>query len=101
MIEFLSQFHFLRPWWLLAVLPVAALIYLLARRDSDRTRWQQAVDAELLPHLLEGMGERGARIVRTLYEAFQTRCFDPPGSRPDILPGFRDLLLFLPAGNFE
>ena len=62
MIELLSEFHFLRPWWLVAMLPAAALIYLLARRDTDRTRWQQAVDLELLPHLLEGLSERGRRM---------------------------------------
>lgn len=60
--ELLSEFHFLRPLWLLAILPALGLVYLLARRDTDRTRWQQAVDAELLPHLLEGMGERGRRL---------------------------------------
>lgn len=62
MIELLAEIHFLRPWWFLALVPAAALIYLLARRDTDRSRWRQAVDADLLPHLLEGLGERGQRM---------------------------------------
>lgn len=62
MIAFLSEFHFLRPWWLLALLPAAVLVYLLARRAIDRSRWQRAVDADLLPHLLDSSSERNQRL---------------------------------------
>ena len=48
----IEQFHFLRPAWLLALLPLAWLIWHgLQRRHRSRS-WQAVVDAELLPHLL-------------------------------------------------
>jgi Ca-activated chloride channel homolog len=54
----LSQLHFLRPMWLLA-LPLLPLIgwWWTHRRQRD-TAWRRHVDAHLLPHLLEGGGRR-------------------------------------------
>lgn len=47
-----ANFHFLRPWWLLAVAAVPLLWFTLARRGADAGTWRAAVDAHLLPHLL-------------------------------------------------
>lgn len=52
----LTQLHFLRPWWLLALLLVPALAWWRRGRGRERHAWQDAVDAHLLPHLLEGAG---------------------------------------------
>lgn len=50
----IEHFHFLRPAWLLALLPLAWLIWHgLHRRHGSRS-WQTVVDAQLLPHLLKG-----------------------------------------------
>lgn len=49
----LSQLHLLRPWWLVALLLVPLLAWRLRARARRRSGWQQAVDAHLLPHLLE------------------------------------------------
>jgi len=58
---FLSAFHFERPLWLLALLPIIAL-WFLDRRGSDATlQWRGVIDPELLPYLLVGR-EEGARI---------------------------------------
>lgn len=48
-----QDFHFLRPLWLLALLP--ALLFLLAlwRINSSVTAWDRAVDHQLLPYLLD------------------------------------------------
>jgi Ca-activated chloride channel family protein len=46
-------FQLLRPWWLLALLPLLVLGGLLLRSDRDGSRWRGVVDADLLPHLLE------------------------------------------------
>ncbi|TCT24725.1 VWA domain-containing protein [Thermomonas haemolytica] len=46
--------HFLRPWWLLGLLALPVLALWLRRAARRRSGWQQAVDAHLLPHLLEG-----------------------------------------------
>jgi Ca-activated chloride channel family protein len=52
--ELLHQFHFLRPWWLLALagLPLLALPRL--RRDGGQLALSRLVDPELLPLLLRG-----------------------------------------------
>lgn len=49
----LTDFHLLRPWWLLAILPVLALWLLWLRRRRIAARWQQSIDAPLLAALLE------------------------------------------------
>lgn len=49
---FLAEFHFLRPLWFLALLPIAVLALWLAKRQDDNSGWQQAIDAALLPHLI-------------------------------------------------
>ncbi len=50
----LHQFHFLRPWWLLALTLLPLLGWLVARRSSAQRELSRLVDAALLPHLLHG-----------------------------------------------
>lgn len=47
------QLHFLRPYWLLAVIPLALLSVIMLRQKTTSRAWQTACDAHLLPHLLE------------------------------------------------
>ena len=54
MSELLQQFHFLRPWWLAALLALPLLGWLGTRRSTARLELTQLVDAELLPYLLSG-----------------------------------------------
>jgi Ca-activated chloride channel homolog len=54
MSEMLQQFHFLWPWWLLALVPLPWLYWLGARRDASTMELSRLVDASLLPHLLRG-----------------------------------------------
>lgn len=49
----LANFHFLRPWWLLALLPAAVLLILLIRNKTNRGDWTTVCDAELLPFILQ------------------------------------------------
>ncbi|BCP52667.1 transporter [Kaistia sp. 32K] len=61
MSTFLAAFHFIRPWWLLLLLP-AFLLWWAERRSADSTnRWQKVIDPELLKHLVTG-GEARRRI---------------------------------------
>ena len=53
MTELFQDFHFLRPWWLLAALPAVWLGVQWARRRSAASHWEEAVQADLLPVLLE------------------------------------------------
>lgn len=48
----LTQFHFLRPWWLLALIPFIGGMWTLWRSNVKQARWSQVCDAELLPYLL-------------------------------------------------
>ncbi|OUS16957.1 hypothetical protein A9Q88_05755 [Gammaproteobacteria bacterium 50_400_T64] len=49
----IAQFHWLRPWWLAALLPGIALALLLARRSGNNSAWQGVIAPELLPYLVE------------------------------------------------
>ena len=50
--------HLLRPAWLLGLLLLPAIWWLWRLRQRVSNPWQQAVDAHLLPHLLESAGDR-------------------------------------------
>jgi Ca-activated chloride channel family protein len=57
----LNNFHFLRPEWLLALLPCALLLYALWRLARAGQGWQQVIAGDLLPHLLQHQGIAQAR----------------------------------------
>jgi Ca-activated chloride channel family protein len=48
----LCQFHILRPWWLLALLPVLWLVWVIRRHQDAARPWRGVIDDHLLPHLL-------------------------------------------------
>lgn len=54
----LAQFHFLRPWWLYALLVLPWLLWQASRRSRGLQALSRLVDAELLPQLLEGSATR-------------------------------------------
>jgi Ca-activated chloride channel homolog len=49
----LTEFHFLRPLWLLLMLPVVLLVFFLWRINESSTAWDKAIDKSLLPYLLD------------------------------------------------
>jgi Ca-activated chloride channel family protein len=49
----LSEFHFIRPYWLLALMPAAAVLVLLLRNKLSRGNWAAVCDTALLPYLLQ------------------------------------------------
>jgi Ca-activated chloride channel family protein len=51
--DWLNQFHFLRPLWLLAVLPALLLTFALWRNRGGDAGWRRAIAPQLLQHLLE------------------------------------------------
>lgn len=44
--QIVEQFHFIRPWWLLALLPLALLVYLRWKQDS-KNEWQDVLPEHL------------------------------------------------------
>ncbi|MFV0280676.1 MAG: vWA domain-containing protein [Rhodoblastus sp.] len=61
MMDAFAAFHFLRPWWLLLILPALALWRLERYASDTTTRWRAAIDPVLLGHLIVG-GASGRRI---------------------------------------
>lgn len=60
----ITEFHFLRPWWLLAVLGAILLVWLFGRQSDMRSRWKNLIAPKLLDHLLIDRGRtRGLRPV--------------------------------------
>lgn len=45
-------FHFIRPWWLLALFPFVSLVVIIWRLRVANGSWQQQCDPHLLNHLL-------------------------------------------------
>lgn len=50
----LAQFHFLRPFWLLGLIPACTLVLLLVRKKSSVGSWKGVISPHLLPHLIQG-----------------------------------------------
>lgn len=51
--QWLTDFHFIRPLWLLTLLPMLFIWWQLRSRSAGAGDWQQVIDPELLPHLLD------------------------------------------------
>ncbi|WP_340120973.1 VWA domain-containing protein [Methylobacter svalbardensis] len=49
----LVEFHFIRPYWLLAGLPFLAIVVLMLRNKLAQGNWSVVCDAALLPYLLQ------------------------------------------------
>ena len=49
----IADFHFIRPFWLLALLPYLVILVLLVRKKLAQGNWSTVCDAALLPYLLE------------------------------------------------
>ncbi len=53
MSEFLANFHFLRPWWLLALIPLLLAGWYFLRQRRSVSPWQRTIDPKLLPAMLD------------------------------------------------
>ncbi|MDO9046974.1 MAG: VWA domain-containing protein [Methylobacter sp.] len=49
----LAEFHFIRPYWLPAVIPYLAILVLMLRNKLSQGNWSAVCDAALLPYLLQ------------------------------------------------
>ncbi|WP_299733247.1 VWA domain-containing protein [uncultured Endozoicomonas sp.] len=61
MIEAISQFHFLRPLWLLALLPCLGLLWFFWKQQRTKGNWSRVIAPELLPWLLKGGSTKTTR----------------------------------------
>jgi len=53
----LAEFHFLRPEWFWALIPVLLIFLLLKARESSSSSWTSTIDTVLLPFLIEQSGQ--------------------------------------------
>ncbi|WP_200243195.1 VWA domain-containing protein [Lamprobacter modestohalophilus] len=58
----MSEFHFIEPFWLLALIPLGLLLWLAWRADAGASAWQRVIDARLLAVLKVGAGGRASRL---------------------------------------
>lgn len=63
MSQFLANFHFLRPWWLVGLLALPLLWVSFSRSRSDAGSWRGVVDAHLLRHVIDFEGEHGSSAI--------------------------------------
>ena len=57
----IADFHFLRPWWLLMILPLLGLTLVFWRQKAKLHAWSEICDPHLLDHLIQKKGQ-GQRI---------------------------------------
>lgn len=58
---FFSQFHLIRPLWLLALIPAIILFVFLLKRRLASARWNGIIDKSLMPHVLDQMPSEQSR----------------------------------------
>ncbi len=62
-----ETFHFLRPWWFAALLPLAFLLWRLFHCRQQAGLWRRICDAALLPFLLVVNDSRRSRLAEILF----------------------------------
>lgn len=87
----LAQLHFLRPWWLLVLLALPLLGWRQYVRMHQRSAWREAVDAHLLPELLQANSKPAAANAWPLWIgllglALAVVAMAGPSFRKDALP---------------
>lgn len=65
----IEQFHFLRPGWLLLLIPLLAGLWLLFKSRYDSGNWRAVIDARLLPFVLSDGRARRREPMRWIFAA--------------------------------
>ena len=63
----MDLFHFLRPWWFLAIIPALILVVYIYKNTKNTNTWAKHCDAHLLEHVLVG---QPTKTNKTLYPAY-------------------------------
>lgn len=58
--QILMEFHFLRPWWLLAIVPLLLLVFTLRRQSLAQSGWKGVLATHLYQHLVTEKGAKKA-----------------------------------------
>lgn len=54
----IDAFHFIRPWWLLTLLPAAVLVWIIWRHQDSTRAWRRIMDPHLLSALMTGQSNQ-------------------------------------------
>ncbi len=60
--QIISNFHFIRPEWLILIIPGITLPLLFLRKQSQSNQWHKLIDQNLLPFLIDGHHSKVSRI---------------------------------------
>lgn len=69
MTEFIHQFHFLRPGWLLALLPILLMTGWMVRRTLTQSRWSDHIDPHLQGYMLDSQPGQASQLLNGLVTA--------------------------------
>jgi Ca-activated chloride channel family protein len=58
----ITDFHFLRPFWLLLLLPAVLVPIVFALKDQQASDWEQVISARLLAYLQTGSDKKRTRL---------------------------------------
>ncbi len=62
--------HFIRPWWLLSIIPCAILLYSLWKRHQAQQQWQHYCDPHLQQYVMQENGGKASKTWWWLLTAF-------------------------------
>lgn len=58
-LEIIDNFHFIRPLWLLALIPLALIVILLRKQTRTQSGWQGVLASHLYNNLITGESSKG------------------------------------------
>ena len=65
--EILMNIHFIRPAWLIAIIPLILVLILLRFQNPRVSAWEEIIDPSLLTHLLEKTDLRRRNLLGYLF----------------------------------
>ena len=65
--HFISQFHFIRPDWFYAFIPLVLISSIFFKSQKQGRSWVNIIDAKLLPHLLVGQSVKKSSVSSLLF----------------------------------
>jgi len=82
----LAAFHFIRPWWLLALIPVLLLAWLVRRSRQAAGDWGKVIDPVLLPFLLDRPSLKQPALARWCLAGWICACLGLAGPTWEQVP---------------
>ena len=62
--QLISDFHFIRPLWLLGIIPAALCLLMINKLAHQAGNWSKVISPELLPFLMQSDAQGGNRLTR-------------------------------------